>query len=160
MLTAIFGMFHVNKIYAQGRESSLSSNKHIEQRVRVNLQKETSVPRLRISRWNPSLIRVTLRTCMCDNRCSSSSKELSSWEGSVDPRGVIHGTGHVLLPPKQLCWQWGFLSDCRRWFWLNWLFFPYTFSLSACFSIRTLTSVNEFSVSSRRLMAAAVWLFC
>ena len=160
MLAAVFGMLHVNKIYAQGREKSLSSNNHIEQHVRVNLQKEAPVPRLPISRWNPSLVRVTLRTCACNNRCSSSSEEPSSWEGSADLHGVIHGADQALLPPKQLCWQRSFLSDCRRWFGLNWLFLSYTFSLSACFSVRMLTSVNEFSVSSHWLVAAAVWLFC
>lgn len=93
MLAAVFGMLHVNKIYAQGREKSLSSNKHIEQHVRVNLQKEAPVRRLPISRWNPSLVCVTLRTCACNNCCSSSSEEPSSWEGSADLR--VWSTGRT-----------------------------------------------------------------
>ena len=69
MLAAVFGMLHVNKIYAQGREKSLSSNKHIEQHIGVNLQKEHLFgvcPSL--TETLPPLICVTLGTCACDDR--------------------------------------------------------------------------------------------
>lgn len=161
MLTAIFGMFHVNKIYAQGRESSLSSNKaHRAAGTGESSERNTCSTPAHLSLKPFSHPGKDTSICMCDNCCSSSSKELSleravCWPPWCDPRDGPC----ALTPPKQLCWQWGFL-------WLQTLvlaeltFFSLHFFLSACFPSARWRWVNEFSVSSRRLMAAAVWLFC
>lgn len=137
----------MNKIYAEKGKAALPSNKHIEQRVPVNLQKEASVPRLRVSRWNPSLIRVTLEDLhvitVAHLPPRSELLRGQCWPPWCDPRDGPCAS-HF---PKQLCWQWGFPLWLQTLVLAELTFFSLHFFLSACFSVHTLTSVNEFSVS-------------